>query len=200
MIERSRATIGMDGRTDPPFTTLIKGGEVADPASGYSGYLDVAIVGDTIAAVEADIDPGLAATVVDATGQIVTPGLVDLHTHVYWGVTYWGVEPDPIAARTGVTTWLDAGSAGAYSFPGFREYVVARSRGRPRPPQPFRHRSNRSHLGAEQSRLLRPRLGGDDRRRASRRHPWDQGEDRPGHDPRRGTPRHHFRGTYWSDR
>jgi dihydroorotase len=53
-----------------------------------------------------------------------------LHTHVYWGATYWGIEPDPVAARSGVTTWLDVGSAGAYSFPGFREYIVQRSRSR----------------------------------------------------------------------
>jgi dihydroorotase len=62
--------------------------------------------------------------VIDASGQFVTPGLVDLHTHIYWGVTYWGIEADPVAARSGVTTWLDVGSSGAYSFPGFREYIV----------------------------------------------------------------------------
>jgi len=58
----------------------------------------------------------------------VTPGLVDLHTHVYWGATYWGIEPDPVAARSGVTTWLDVGSAGAYSFPGFRRWIHEASR------------------------------------------------------------------------
>jgi len=60
-----------------------------------------------------------ARATLDAAGKIVTPGLFDLHTHVYWGATYWGIEPDPIAARTGVTTWLDAGTAGGYSFRGF---------------------------------------------------------------------------------
>jgi dihydroorotase len=74
------------------------------------------------------IDPALAASVLDAHGQIVTPGLVDLHTHIYWGVTYWGIEADPVAARSGVTTWLDVGSAGAFSFPGFRAFVAERSR------------------------------------------------------------------------
>jgi dihydroorotase len=62
--------------------------------------------------------------VYEAGGQIVTPGLVDLHTHIYWGVTYWGIEADPVAAHTGVTTWLDVGSAGSYSWPGFRRYVA----------------------------------------------------------------------------
>lgn len=112
------------------YDTIIAGGDVVDPASGYTGRYDVAISGGTIAAVEQDLDPYSARQVIDARGQIVTPGLIDLHTHIYWGVTYWGIEPDPVAARSGVTTWLDAGSAGAYSFPGFRRYVAEPSRAR----------------------------------------------------------------------
>jgi dihydroorotase len=93
-----------------------------------SGKLDVAIKDKKIAAVEAGIDKTRAAQVIDATGQYVTPGLIDLHTHIYWGATYWGIEPDPVAARTGVTTWLDVGSAGSYNFPGFRRYVAEASK------------------------------------------------------------------------
>ena len=107
--------------------TVIKGGRVIDPASGVDGMLDVAIADGKVAAVVADIDAA-GAKVIDAAGQIVTPGLVDLHTHIYWGVTYWGIEPDPVAARTGVTTWLDVGSAGGYTFPGFRRYVAESSK------------------------------------------------------------------------
>ncbi|MGI8475233.1 MAG: amidohydrolase/deacetylase family metallohydrolase [Thermomicrobiales bacterium] len=109
------------------FDTVVRGGEVVDPGSGLAGRLDVGIRDGKVAAVEADLD-ATGATVVDASGAYVTPGLVDLHTHVYWGATYWGIEPDPVAARSGVTTWLDVGSAGGYSFPGFRRYVVERSR------------------------------------------------------------------------
>jgi dihydroorotase len=108
---------------------LIHGGHVIDPATGRSEILDVAIVDDRISAV----DRGIGANArhrVDATGQIVTPGLIDLHTHVFWGSTYWGVEADPVAATTGVTTWLDVGSAGAYNFPGFRRFIVEQSRSR----------------------------------------------------------------------
>jgi dihydroorotase len=110
------------------YDTIIAGGEVLDPGAGIGGRLDVAIKGGRVAAVEPGIDSGSAKQVIDAGGQIVAPGLVDLHTHIYWGVTYWGIEPDPVAARSGVTTWLDVGSAGAYSFPGFRRYVAEASR------------------------------------------------------------------------
>jgi dihydroorotase len=112
------------------YDILITGGEVVDPGSGLSGQLDVAISGDRIAAVEANLDRARAREVIDASGQYVTPGLIDLHTHVYWGVTYWGIEADPVAARTGVTTWLDVGSAGAYTFPGFRRYIAEPNRAR----------------------------------------------------------------------
>jgi dihydroorotase len=61
---------------------------------------------------------------------MVTPGLVDLHAHAYWGSTYWGVDVDPIAARTGVITHVDAGSAGAYTWPGFRRFHVERVQSR----------------------------------------------------------------------
>ena len=112
------------------YDVLIAGGRVIDPGSGLVGDFDVAIAGGKVAAVEAGIPPESADRVIDASGQLVTPGLVDLHTHIYWGATYWGIEPDPVAARSGVTTWLDVGSAGAYSFPGFRRYVAEPSKSR----------------------------------------------------------------------
>jgi dihydroorotase len=106
------------------YDLLITGGEVVDPGSGYSGQLDVAVKDGKIAAVETGIDAGSATRVVDASGKLVTPGLFDLNTHVFWGSTFWGIEPDPVAARTGVTTWLDVGSSGGYNFPGFRRYTI----------------------------------------------------------------------------
>ncbi len=112
----------------PQYDTLIIAGDVVDPGAGLVGRYDIGITGGRITAVASELEPGLARCVIDARGQIVTPGLVDLHTHIYWGVTYWGIEADPVAARTGVTTWLDAGSAGAYSFPGFRRYIAEANR------------------------------------------------------------------------
>ena len=76
-----------------------------------------------IAAVDKAIPAEAALQVIDVSGQIVTP-LVDLHTHTFHGISYWGVRPDPVASRTGVTTWVDAGSPGAMTLEGFREYVV----------------------------------------------------------------------------
>jgi len=115
------------GRT-PQFDTIITGGEVVDPGAGLTGRLDVGIAAGKIAAVEAELNPADAGQVIDAAGQFVVPGLIDLHTHVYWGATYWGVWPDPVAARSGVTSWLDVGSSGAYSFPGFRKFIVEPSK------------------------------------------------------------------------
>ncbi len=112
------------------YDLVITGGEVIDPGTGTNGRFDVAVQDGRIAAVAESIPVEGAARVIDATGHIVTPGLLDLHTHIYWGATYWGIEADPVAARSGVTTWLDVGSAGAYSFPGFREYIVNRNRTR----------------------------------------------------------------------
>jgi dihydroorotase len=106
------------------FDLLIKNGLVIDPAAGYDGLLDVAIKRNRIAAVEANIPAEATFQVIDASEQIVTPGLIDLHTHIYRGATYWGINADVVGPRTGVTTWLDVGSAGAFNFPGFREFIV----------------------------------------------------------------------------
>lgn len=106
------------------FDLVIKGGHLVDPGAGRVGRYDVAVKRNRIAAVDADIPAEAAVRVIDASGQYVTPGLIDLHTHVYHNVTFWGIQADPVAARTGVTTWLDVGSAGAFNFMGFREFVA----------------------------------------------------------------------------
>ena len=106
------------------FDLLLKGGEVVDPGGGASGALDVAIVRNRIAAVDRAIPGDAAARTIDVSGSIVTPGLVDLHTHTFHGISYWGIRPDPVASRTGVTTWVDAGSPGAMTIAGFRESAV----------------------------------------------------------------------------
>lgn len=106
------------------FDLLIKGGRVVDPDNGRDEVCDVAVRFGRIAAVDSNIPADSAAVTRDASGLLVLPGLVDLHTHIYRGSTFWGVDPDPIASRTGVTTWVDAGSAGAFTVDGFREFVA----------------------------------------------------------------------------
>ncbi len=109
---------------------VVTGGTVIDPASGLHARQDVAIGDGRIAAIGPDLGTSTAAEVLDARGLLVVPGLVDLHVHVYWGVADLSVEADPTCLGRGVTTAVDAGSAGANTFPGFRRLVVDGSRGR----------------------------------------------------------------------
>jgi dihydroorotase len=110
------------------YDILIKNGEVRDPVRGYKGRADVAILDGKIAAIENSIPAEKGRDVINAAGLYVVPGLVDLHTHVYYGGgEVPSIEPDPVAARSGVTTWVDAGSYGYDNFVGFRRYIVERS-------------------------------------------------------------------------
>lgn len=103
---------------------LIKGGRVLDPAQGLDAPLDVAVTGRRITRVAADLPPDSAHEVLQADGHLVTPGLIDLHVHVYPGVSHYGVSPDVTCLARGVTTVCDAGSAGADTFEGMRRYVI----------------------------------------------------------------------------
>ena len=103
---------------------IVAGGRVIDPAQDLDVRADVAIEGGHIAAVEPRIDRDQAEQVIDAAGLLVTPGLIDLHVHVYPGVSHYGVDPDAHVLPSGVTTALDAGSAGASTFDGLRRYVI----------------------------------------------------------------------------
>jgi len=122
--------VSVETETARGYDTIIAGGQVVDPGSGLEGQLDVAIQGGRVVDVAPNLDRSRAREVIDAAGAIVTPGLIDLHTHVYWGATYWGIEADPVAARTGVTTWLDVGTSGAYSWPAFRRFLIEPSKSR----------------------------------------------------------------------
>lgn len=114
----------------PLYDYLIQGGRVIDPANGVDMIADVAIKDGRIAALASDIDMHRAVDFYDATGQIVTPGLIDLHTHVYEYATPLGINPDEHCLRRGVTTVVDAGSAGYLTLPGFRRYIVDRAKTR----------------------------------------------------------------------
>ena len=106
------------------FDLLVKGGTIIDPAHGSQENKDVAISQGRIVSVAKDIPRDLSWEVLDASGHLVTPGLIDIHVHVYPGVSHYGVEPDGTCLARGVTTVCDAGSSGADTFEGLRRYVI----------------------------------------------------------------------------
>jgi len=115
------------GGPEPQFDLIIKGGKVIDPAQKISAVMDVAIKGDKIATVAANIPASEARGLYEAGGKIVTAGLIDSHGHVYDGGTPVSIEADVVGIAKGTTTIVDAGSAGASTFPGFRKYVIERA-------------------------------------------------------------------------
>lgn len=107
---------------------LLTGGRVIDPAQDIDRALDIGVRDGKVAILLEPGEEGEAKELLDVTGKLVTPGLVDLHTHVYWGGTPSGLEADPVSASSGVTTFVDAGSAGAGNFTGFLEHVIRKAR------------------------------------------------------------------------
>src|SRR5258706_4885054 len=112
-------------RSDPaPLDRVLTNCRVIDPANGIDGRLYVGIRGGRIAAVA----PGLAArtprVALDLDGAIVTPGFIDVHVHVYEWVTNFGVAADAAGVHSGATTIVDQGSTGAWTFGGFKAFIV----------------------------------------------------------------------------
>lgn len=113
------------------YDLILKGGHVIDPKNGVDAVCDVAIKAGKIAAIEANIPPSAANKSIDVSGLYVTPGLVDIHAHLFWGPKHGStvngdhaVQPDVIGFRTAVTTMVDAGSSGWRDFPEFRRRVI----------------------------------------------------------------------------
>ena len=111
----------------PKWDVLIAGGRVIDPKNAVDTQLDIALSEGSIASVGAGLSRSNADAVIEADGMLVVPGLIDLHTHIYHKATAYGVDPEPIARRSGVVTMVDAGSAGAGNFAGLRDFIFARS-------------------------------------------------------------------------
>ena len=132
------ALFGMsDVRAQQKYDLLLKGGHVIDPRNKISAVRDVAIANGKVVAVAANINPAEAVKVVDASGYYVTPGLIDIHVHVFAGTgergSYAGdnsVYPDGFTLRAGVTTVADAGCAGWRNFEDFKQRVIDRARTR----------------------------------------------------------------------
>src|SRR5262249_33887977 len=118
------------------------------PSQRIDDVRDVRLERGVVAAVEAGLRPAPGEQVLDATGLLVTPGLIDLHVHVFPGASHYGIEPDPHCLATGTTTVVDAGSAGALTLRAFQKYVIQGAETRV---PPFPHTSA--------TRLLSPDVG-----------------------------------------
>jgi dihydroorotase len=103
---------------------VISGGRVIDPVTQTDEQLDIGVTGDRITVIAKGPLDQATETTIDASGCLVVPGLVDIHTHLLAGGSFWGIRPTPVAWRTGVTTWVDAGSAGIYNLPQFLELTA----------------------------------------------------------------------------
>ncbi|WNV10294.1 amidohydrolase/deacetylase family metallohydrolase [Tardiphaga sp. 709] len=112
------------------FDLVIRGGEVIDPSQNLRGIRDIGIRFGQVAAVEPSIPAERAKQSIDAKGKLVTPGLVDLHTHVYPYGSAIGIPPDELVPFSATTTYVSAGDAGANTFAGFKRDVVGHSRSR----------------------------------------------------------------------
>jgi len=109
---------------DTEYDLLIKNGTLLDPGTGINQKADIATKGCRIAFIGENSDNVGAKKILDASDRIVTPGLIDLHVHIFWGVSHYGIEADANCLDKGVTTAVDAGSAGAWTFPALRRYII----------------------------------------------------------------------------
>lgn len=110
------------------FDLLIKGGEVLDPSQNLRAKRDIGIKNAVVATLAPDIPPDRSAQTIDAKDKLVTPGLVDLHAHVYAQGSAIGLPADEIAPAMATTTYVSAGDAGANNFSAFKHFVLAQSR------------------------------------------------------------------------
>src|ERR1700755_371820 len=122
----ARAAMGPNDK----FDLVVKGGEVLDPSQSLRGKRDIGIRWGVIEALDNDIPAARAAKTIDATGKLVTPGLIDLHSHVYPYGSAIGIPADELAQFQCTTTMVSAGDAGVNNLAALRRYIVAQSRTR----------------------------------------------------------------------
>lgn len=116
--------------TAPAYDLVLTGGTLLDPAQGIHDRRDIAFKGGVVAEVAERIDAATARISVDATGKLITPGLIDIHGHFYHGGNASAVHADQICLSSGTTTGIDAGSAGCLNYPAMRDYVFPAHRTR----------------------------------------------------------------------
>src|SRR5262249_25040162 len=109
------------------YDLILRGGRVIDPSQKLDAVMDVAFADGKVARIGQGLKAEASTDVREVPGAIVTPGLIDLHTHVYWGGTALGIDAKDFCRRSGVTTAIDTGSAGPGNFVGFRKHVIEKS-------------------------------------------------------------------------
>ena len=109
------------------FDLILRGGRVIDPSQGVDEVMDVGFAGGKVAKIGINLPAQSGTDVREVSGRLVTAGLIDLHTHVYWGGTSLGIDAEDFCRKSGVTTCIDTGSAGPGNFAGFRKHVIERS-------------------------------------------------------------------------
>jgi dihydroorotase len=109
------------------YDLILQGARVIDPSQKLDELTDVAFADGKVVRIGAGLKGDVTTDIRDLSGAIVTPGLIDLHTHVYWGGTSLGIDAEDFCRRSGVTTAVDTGSAGPGNFAGFRKHVIERS-------------------------------------------------------------------------
>ncbi len=115
-------------QTDGQLDLVLQGGRVIDPSQNIDAVMDVGIKGGRVAALGPSIPSSRATRIIDVTGKLVMPGLIDVHAHVYEHVTRpFGINADLAGVRSGATVLVDQGTASPFTFPGFRSFVVERA-------------------------------------------------------------------------
>jgi dihydroorotase len=109
------------------YNLILRGGRVIDPSQKLDAVTDIAFSAGKVARIGPELKGNADTDIRDVSGAIVAPGLIDLHTHVYWGGTSLGIDAEDFCRRSGVTTAVDTGSAGPGNFAGFRKHVIERS-------------------------------------------------------------------------
>lgn len=110
--------------TDKPHDLILRGARVIDPSQNLDRVTDVRFTNGRVAAIGDQLAAGAGTEVRELGGKIVTPGLIDLHTHVYWGGTSIGVDAVALARSSATATFVDAGTAGPANMMGFRKHII----------------------------------------------------------------------------
>jgi dihydroorotase len=124
-LKRERKRTARPAERPPSYDLVLRGGRVIDPARDVDGSFDVAVRGTTIAVVAPSLAAGPGTRVIDVRDRLVVPGLIDTHAHVYQYVTgSFGMNPDLVGVRSGVTTVIDQGGASPLTIDGFRKFIA----------------------------------------------------------------------------